>query len=296
MGRVYLAVNNHSKALEKILEAFEIIEKSNDQKNIAIVLQNIGNAYKKAKNYSDALNAYHRSRDIFLKIPELRKAYTNEIAQLYHDIGESYSATNLHKKALEHYDKAIIYYRKKRNLSGEAYVLLSIAKMTKSLEVYDHALVNYQKARDIFKKFQTLKKDLIQVIIDMGDIHVFKKDITEAIKQYNTAFGMAEKNNYLSLVAKSKSKIANIYKKNNELQKALEEYERSLKALRRIIGKGKELLILNAEIFRNIADVYLILGDKGKSLKSLEEAKKYYQLSKDVEKMKEIQDLINLQM
>ncbi len=122
LGNIYIALDDNEKAIEYLERAKKIL--TNKSSYYAAVIFNLGNAYKNIGNYEQALEYYFES----LKIEQ--KAFDSiDIAKTYNGIGVVYKNMNDYDKAYENLYKALVIKEKLGNPKYIASTLNNIASI-----------------------------------------------------------------------------------------------------------------------------------------------------------------------
>ena len=156
--------------------------------------QSFQNSYANIKNISDTtqvnqLNSQaFRSRliDPDITISKANKAlkiavkinYTNGIAESYRVIGVGNSYKNSIDIAIENYLNALSYFKKNKNLEGEAKVYNNIGNLYRDID-YTKSLENFEKSLKIATKLNI--KDLIAGLkLNIGTAYQQRKNYSKS--------------------------------------------------------------------------------------------------------------------
>ncbi len=177
VGRYQEAINYFNESIKNRTEC-----DSND-----FIYEALGNAYEKAGQLKEALDAYKRIRfnpdlmDATKKAVEEMKVSLMESfeAQMYADaffrLGNIYRQMNLHHEAIDSFKKTIFIIRIKPEMAGDfknAYFLIG--------EAY-FRLCLYQEAIEFFKEAAKVTPNLAEVYFNIGCAYVGLNNYREAI-------------------------------------------------------------------------------------------------------------------
>jgi tetratricopeptide (TPR) repeat protein len=186
---------------------------------------------------------------------------------LHNEIGTSYDHYGNFDKALVHYELTHSYNIQSVGEShpDTATSYNNIGYIMKVKGDLDSALINYEKAKEIFKDlFGESNSDYLMSLNNIGSALIAKKKYRRGIEYLLKveSNGALEQEMYGVLL----SNIATAYDKLNEYDKALNYYDKSLKADIPFLNNDHPDI---ATTYSNIAGTYLKLGKRV-------EAKSYY--------------------
>jgi len=160
---------------------------------------NLANAYARTNDYENAIWAY----DYCILINE-------EFGPAYFNMGNTYVELEKHKEALSYYQKCL-------EIDGDdAMVHCSIGECLEELSLYEDALAAYSKSTDLLPQ-------LADAWAGRGIVNNILGNVKTAVRELSTAIEL-EPSNYSYFHA-----LANLYEDNNELEKALEQYQEAFK-------------------------------------------------------------------
>lgn len=263
LGNAYYSSGEYEKAIEQYQKAKEL------KPDEAIYYSNIGDANRALGNWDEAINHYNEAlrkneRDdwslnslgiIYYMKREYDRSieYYNEAiginpSQIYYtNIGDSYRMKGDTDSAIPYYEEAI-------GLNADhdpAYNALGVAYYTKG---------EFDKAREYYQKAIQLKPSAVYYS-NLGDVHRALEKWDEAIKNYNEAVKLDERDDL------SYNGLGNAYFGKRLYSKAIEQYEK-------------------AKSFNSNPIYFSNIGDANRKLKKWDKAIEYYQ--KAIERAKEI--------
>ncbi|MDO9185568.1 MAG: tetratricopeptide repeat protein [Bacteroidia bacterium] len=157
LGNTYMAQKDLIKALEFYDNAFEIAEGLHDPYGISVILIGKGNVYEAQKDYKNALDAFSKAAIGFYNA---NSKYEYAIAQA--SIGNIYIHINENNKALKVLDDAYQIMRMLDDRYGMGQTLLAIGNAYRQKGNYEMSLVYYYNSMIVFKK-SAAKYDLKSV-------------------------------------------------------------------------------------------------------------------------------------
>jgi tetratricopeptide (TPR) repeat protein len=125
--------------------------------------------------------------------------YINGIAESYRVIGVGNSYKNSIDTAIENYMNALSYFKKNKNLQGEAKVYNNIGNLYRDID-YDKSLENFEKSLKIATKLNI--KDLIAGLkLNIGTAYQQRKNYPKALTYYQESLSMFESlNNKIGII------------------------------------------------------------------------------------------------
>ncbi|WP_028330875.1 tetratricopeptide repeat protein, partial [Brachyspira alvinipulli] len=218
--------------------------------------KNIAETYIKAKNYKKAINTYKM----------LIKMYPDDILNYYIDIARTYENAENYNEAIDYYNKAIEID------SGNLDYYINIAEIYKKLENYEEAVNYYNKA--------------IEILNEPCEYHEKLAECYESLEKYNNSIEAYKE--YLKIDDKlflydiytngsikldTLKKIASSYDKLNDIENRNLYYEKAIKKCRELIKKDKRN---KKEYLKEIADIYIKIGNKEKAFEIYNDLIKNY--------------------
>jgi len=217
---------NPEKRLKYGLEALALAEKPENNIWLSQIQYRIGHIHKKMGNIADALSYY-------LESLKFAKKYKDEkrLPLLYSALGSLYRVN-------EDYEKAIYYYRlgieklrlaeNKIDSTNLAKSLMNTGEFYRILGKYDSANLYFEESVIIFQQIDYLI-GTAYTIGNMGLVHAQKGEHQIAKIKMDSATTILEKLGDFYPIAVYDTYLADIYKENNDLERAIEYAKHSLK-------------------------------------------------------------------
>lgn len=241
LGASYLKMGNHKDALKYFMKSKRIYENLKSNTHVASASNNIGLLYMELKNYDMALAHF---KEALRKRP---KANSIGMAATYSNLGTMFSQMGQIDSAFYYHQLSINLDLATDNKYGLAVGYESLASTYLETGQYDKAMANYLLSKLVSKEinhsYQTGLADLglSKTFLTLGNT---KKAMLFA----DSAFLIAEKLGHIKLQQETHAAYSEIYKKNNNYQKAFENYQASINLRDSLINLAKLHQIYNLEI------------------------------------------------
>lgn len=215
----------------------------------------------------------HRA-DKALKLA-LKLDYTDGIAESYRIIGIGHAYKNSLDKAIEYYLNALTYFKKSKNLEGEAKVYNNIGNLYRDVD-YTKSLENFNKSLKIAKRLKI--KDLIAgLYLNIGTVYQQMRNFPKALSFYQLSLRMfADLDNEIGII-QSNQNMGVLYLNSGDLQKA--EYH-LIDALQN--AKQEKLNNSIASINLTLSSIHISNKEFEKAEKTIREGLAYARLLKDI--------------
>jgi signal transduction histidine kinase len=274
---------NPEKRLKYGLEALALAEKPENNIWLSQIQYRIGHIHKKMGNIADALYYY-------LESLKFAKKYKDEkrLPLLYSALGSLYRVS-------EDYEKAIYYYRlgiEKLRLAENridstnlAKSLMNTGEFYRILGKYDSANLYFEESAIIFQQIDYLI-GTAYTIGNMGLVHAQKGEHQIAKIKMDSASAILEKLGDFYPIAVYDTYLADIYKENNDLERAIEYADHSLE-----IAKEHSLKEQIRDANLKLSELYNAQKDYQKAYHHQSQYLVYRDSINNEEKIREIADL-----
>jgi len=200
--------------------------------------------------------------------------YINGIAESYRVIGVGNSYKNSIDTAIENYLNALSYFKRNKNLQGEAKVYNNIGNLYRDID-YDKSLENFEKSLKIATKLNI--KDLIAGLkLNIGTAYQQRKNYPKALTYYQESLSMFESLNNKIGIIQSHQNLGVLYLNLKDFKSAESHLIDALK-------KSKEEKLNNsiAAINLTLSSVHIAQSRFEEAEKTIAEGLKYAGLLKD---------------
>ena len=246
IGNVFFYQESYTKAIDAFLLSVDYGKKCAAHHTITEAQNLIAVCYYYIGEYEKSLLAYQKAlHDIKqFKLP----AYS---AQLHIGVGNLYLAQNNFINASKEYDLACTYAKENKQAELEGQALNNLGHTYTQLGEYDKALEFSDKALKVKEKNNAQPGELINSLINIGNIFSLKKEDKNALEYYNKALAKAQTEN-------NKGSIALVLINIGIVQKSMKKPEAAIRSLEEAINlcrqNNRKEFLLNA--YEELADVY----------------------------------------
>ena len=204
----------------------------------------------------------------------LKLNYINGIAESYRVIGIGNSYKNSIDASIENYLNALTYFKKSKNLEGEAKVYNNIGNLYRDID-YNKSLENFNKSLKLANKLNN--KDLIAgLYLNIGTANQQRKNYSKALSYYQLSLSMFKSLNNKIGIIQSHQNMGVLYLN-------LRDFKRAEGHLINALKNAKEEVLNNsiAAINLTLSSVHITQGRFIEAEKTINEGLKYAQLLHD---------------
>lgn len=186
LGRLYLYTENYILCIQKLNEALELYQTQNNDgcldDKLAMVYNNLGNAYCSIKEYQNAEKAYTKSLEVSRRLSVcFPQAYEADIAQVINNMSDVYFQQGEVRKADEYINQAITLYAHLMKETPSAYIMQYIEALR------NRAIININEDPDV--AFNAIREatDLCRTLYEKAPKHyaeLFKRVLQVAVSYY----------------------------------------------------------------------------------------------------------------
>ncbi|MEW6496757.1 MAG: tetratricopeptide repeat protein, partial [Cyanobacteriota bacterium] len=248
-------------ALEKFQQALTIYEAIGERANIAVSLNNIGEAYRQLGQYSQALESYQQALTIRQDLGD-RKGEGRTL----NSIGLLYQSQGQYFQALDFYQQALKVIRELNNRIDEGTILNNIGGIYRQLGEHTKALEFYQQSLAIRKELDDKAGEGV-TLTNIGVAYFRLGNYSKALEFYRQALTIFLERLEQPRVATVLNNIGEVYNDLGQFSKALEFYQQAQAIYRSSGSKAGEGATLN-----NIGRVYYNLDQYSKALEFYQQA------------------------
>jgi CHAT domain-containing protein len=246
-GLNYSDQNKYEPALQSLNLAFSRYDSHNDNRGRASIFNNIGLTYHRMGALAIAMENYERA------IP-LRRAENDQQGEfnVRNNIGGIYEVSGEPVKALEQYQATLRVWQefdsrgelRDRDQLGTSFN--NVGETLNKLGRWQEARDNYQAALDIFQRSGNELREAA-TLDNLGQLYQDLGDADLALDQFRTALTLLQgKFKNAELEANVLSHIGTVSLSRNNLEAALQNFQRALELRQTDRGKGYALLNIGA--------------------------------------------------
>lgn len=181
LGVLYNDTQDNEKSLFYYQKALQIYRKINNPRNLANVLNNMGNSLVRSKKYKEALNALFESKQIAENIKNQIR-----MANVYGDLGTLYTKfenTDSLKKGITYFLNAVNICQKIDNNYLKTTTLNDLGNTYFLLKEYPKSLFYYEQATNLAKKIGYAHR-LYSSYEGLSKVYSIQKNYEQAYKFY----------------------------------------------------------------------------------------------------------------
>jgi len=263
IGVAYLEDGNNKKAIEYLNKAFYLKKLLNDEKGLGITLYNLGNIYLNTAAYDSALYNYYNSIEYFEKINynigkascynaigvvnEIMESYDTALVyyqkaleietelnnydgmiNTYNNIGNIFSMSGMNKLALMYYQNALKYSELSSNSENISNALKNIGLIQTFNSDFKEA--NSYLTRAVHLAIDVGRKELtVNILHALGYSYTFQEKCDSAVYYLEKSIEIASEINYVDMISKNHSMLAQAYLCLGSGEKAFEHYQKENK-------------------------------------------------------------------
>ncbi|MBI5219602.1 MAG: tetratricopeptide repeat protein [Bacteroidia bacterium] len=267
IGNLYRMQSAHEDAVKYYSDAIKVKEELGDKKDVAKILGKEAKVYMEMGQYDKTLESYEKA----LKISEESNDKT-EVANILGNMANIYGYTYRTDDALKAYEKLVAVKSDLGDNKGASDALSNIGDIYLAKQNADKAIENYSKSlkMDVDAKD---KKGQAANYNNLGIAFHKKGDYKKSVENHEKALALFHELNDQVGISKTYNNIGNNYYKMKEFPKAFDYYDKALKITRDQKDEKGEVSALY-----NIGNMYKEQKQFNKALenynKSIELAKK----------------------
>lgn len=249
----HFANTDFSKSLEFARQAKDLAKSSNDLKQLASALINIGNGYYNYKDFATSVQ-YYDSSLIIAKNSNDQKGIGAAITNL----GAAYEGQGKYQKSLEYFLEALKINTSLKDSIGIGKSYNNIGNIYYYIDQPQQALEHYRKALEIFKSLHNLEL-MNSMVNNVGMIYSVMGKPEQALGAFKEFLAFCEKNNDKEGRAMALNNIGSLYYESQMYQDALSYFLQSFKIMEEMGGTDPSTLFY-------IGSAYSKMGNTGEAL------------------------------
>lgn len=255
MGGIHWSLADYNNALSHYLEALKQYEAQSDKFNQSICLNNIGEVYKKLKDYDNSLKYLTAALELKNEI----LGYGNISALAYGNLAEVYMLQRQYDVSEEYYLIAYESALSSGNKTYLAYVFEGLGNLNTLRKNYSEGIQNYQKAVQLRNAVDDYR-GMAYAYLNLGDAYYSLSKFDSSRYYYDLSVTQAEKSSALDVRLKLYNSMSRLDSANANYQNAYLNYlsysslkdsiynnEKSLQILRMQMEYENEFLVQDNE-------------------------------------------------
>ena len=242
MGDVYFDDKDYKKALNYYEKSMQFDEKSDNKKDIATSLNNIGIVQLKMGNFDAAIASCQKALDIYKKIKAPEKT-----ANTLSNIGNAYRKKEDFIKAIEYYKDALKIRNDNNLKEGVVKSLYGLGRIELEQDNNDESISYFQESLDLAQKISYdhfISLNYFSLSIANYNIKKYKEAFDD-FKKYTDLKGLIDANEIDNQMAEMQSK----YQSTQEIQKLRTKLSKADRYAKTLAENGrKEMAIKELEL------------------------------------------------
>ena len=211
---------------EAVMGYERVLEKSNDEKVVSLVYNNLGLVYARKGEWDNAIEFYEKSLQTKEKVGDV-----HGMAQTYNNLGLVYADKGEWDKAIEFYEISLETFEKVGDVHGMAQTYNNLGLVYADKGEWDKAIEFYEKCLETFEKVGDVH-GMAQTYNNLGLVYADKGEWDKAIEFYEKSLQTKEKVGDVHGMGGTYANIGKLYLENSELPHAKENLEKSIKLIR----------------------------------------------------------------
>lgn len=210
-GQIMLNTSDYAEALNKLLEARYICERSKLPKELVNINLKLALLYTNRKQFKSALEYLSKANQIkdSLRVSDLEYAINQTSGYVYKDMGK-------HSQALSFFKNAYQYLHKKSNFHQLSTTSYYIGSTFSALNQRDSALAYFRKSLTFQSKFHEGR-----VYYGLASVFKASNQLDSAIFYAKKALVFSNRNQPLPISVLSAQLLSELYERKNNLKEAL---------------------------------------------------------------------------
>lgn len=255
LANSYYEIGRINTAIELFDKAIAIHSENRDTALLIQEMNNLAFSYYNTYRYKKAIELFHESSDIAVANRD-----SLSLSQIHYFIGNVYLDENVYDSTIAYYQKSFIY----DSITKDTFKILSSLNNLSSL---------YYKKRDFEKSYDLLQRAIAvsestqekmleaALLNNLGNFYFNKGMYNRALVEYKNSLTKKKASKDIEGFILSIYNIANVYKKLDSLDKALDLLLSQLD-----IVETMSFTNIASKTYLSISDIYKIKGDDEKSL------------------------------
>jgi CHAT domain-containing protein len=274
LGTTSLNQGHYREAITILEPLLPIAVSLKQQSTQAIVLSNLGIAYKNLGNYGKASKLQRQAGGILFKLSnstqgDSRTSLRQALGQVLSNLGNAEEAQGNYAQAKQAYEQSLKLTRETGDRSGESLALNNLGGVISVLGEDDRAIDYLNQSLHMSQALQNRSLQA-STLLTIGTIHHFRhqpNEIQTAIGHYQASLTLAIETQDKPLQAEVLSSLGTAYEDLKDYNQAIEFHQKSI-ALANAIGDPE----IHAKALNNLGHTFLSTGRLPESIATLRQA------------------------
>lgn len=250
-----------AEAIEAVQKCLPVFEADPDEENKKDNFVFIGNIYRGAGDYPEAIRYFEKALEMARSIGD-SVVEGNALGQL----GSVYLRQDNYSKALSSYQRAFEIARELKRYSDASRHLGNLGEVYFLLGDLPTAIQHYQQALEMAKEAGD-EENQSSLLMETGRLLVAQDDVVRAIASYEQGLAVAVRRANPALRSTGLNALGALYLKTGDYFRATESLQQALKSAREMSSPGLEANSLN-----NLGELQAHQGEPRRAIESFEQA------------------------
>lgn len=233
LGIAHLRLNSYKKAQKNFARSLSIRRGLDNKRDVASSIAKMALTHQLMGNYQVSLEMQFEALSIFEELDE-----KSSVAHTLSNIGYLYEMQEFYDKAQVNYQKAERLYEELEITYGLASIKHKLASLSSERDKHEESITLEKEALQLFEELE-YDFDIVSSLVNLGYYQESAGQGTEAVKNYEKAFTMAQDLGDAPLMFLASGNLGD-YWQDHSSSKALNAYDKQVKAAQ-TIGDSWEL-------------------------------------------------------
>jgi class 3 adenylate cyclase/tetratricopeptide (TPR) repeat protein len=277
LGSISLRMGRFDEAMSYYAKGIELAERVGDKLLMSQLYNNMSAAHKLQAKTDAAIEAIQRSIEL-----KEGMGYADGLTRSYASLGSLLRQRGDMETARAYYERALSIAEEIGSPQGIAEAETLIGAFLWYLREYDEAIRHYERGLQTSRSIGDRQNE-VAALLNISDAYISKNDLESADRFAREAETAAREIGMKQTIAKAQVNLGTIYWKQRRYEDALTEFGNALESsaeARDVAGQ--------AEIYRNMGDLYTERGDNDRARENLTKAADIYEKLGSAKRAEEI--------
>jgi len=265
LGSIQLRLGQFDTAMGYYRQAVEIGERIGDKLLMSALYHNMSAAHRLQGKTADAIEAVRRSIEL-----KEEMAYADGLTRSYAGLGSLLRQQGDMDKAREHYEKALEIAENIGSPQGIAEAETLIGAFYFYLKDYTQAIAHYTRGLEISRSIGDRQNE-VSALNNICDAYIYANDLDAAEQFGRDAEALAKEIGMQQVLVKAQVNLGTLMWKRSRPEEAISEFRAALES-----AVNAKDATAQAEIYRNLGDIYLEQNDPDQARENLTKAADLY--------------------